>query len=330
MKSGQFRPRPKNSLLGFFDLMLDSGLILRGCALHLSHGKHWVGLPARPYTEPSGAATWAAIVDFRDRRTRDSFQQQATAAALSFRQRGSGMIAADPTAIEAFRLKLHAAGFAPLPLNGKKPFLVGWQRLGDATDHEIRRWTRTRPAETNTGILTRTSPAFDVDILDPEAAAAVERLARSASRRSASFRFVSAICPNAPFLSAPTRRSQKICDQLHRAVWRGGKARSAGGRPASGGRRNSSATPTSLIDWFGPRPANRARGPALTTSRGASADRRRGRASGSRLRVRRKKPSRRRRRRRTAQPAARRPTGIDFADHDSPRRLGDETRQDPA
>jgi hypothetical protein len=81
-------------------------------------------------------------------------------------------------AIEAFRLQLRASGFSPLPLNGKRALMEGWARLGDATDHEIRRWTRTRSAETNTGILTRTSPAFDIDILDPEAAEAVERLAR--------------------------------------------------------------------------------------------------------------------------------------------------------
>lgn len=84
----------------------------------------------------------------------------------------------DPTAIEALRLKLRAAEFPPVPLNGKIPPGKGWQRLGDATDHEIRRWRRTSPACTNTGVLTRRSPAFDIDILDPEAAQAVEDLVR--------------------------------------------------------------------------------------------------------------------------------------------------------
>ena len=93
----------------------------------------------------------------------------------------------DPTAIEAFRLQLRAGGFSPLPLNGKRALMEGWARLGDATEHEIRRWTRTRPAETNTGVLTRTSPAFDIDILDPEAAEAVERLARERFEESGVF-----------------------------------------------------------------------------------------------------------------------------------------------
>ena len=93
----------------------------------------------------------------------------------------------DPAAIEAFRLQLRAGGFSPLPLNGKRALMEGWARLGDATDHEIRRWTRTRSAETNTGVLTRTSPAFDIDILDPEAAEAVERLARERFEESGVF-----------------------------------------------------------------------------------------------------------------------------------------------
>ena len=77
-----FRSRQENTLVGS-STCARQWLILRGCALHLSHGKHWVGLPAKPYTDPNGAATWAAIVDFRDRRTRESFQRQATAAALA-------------------------------------------------------------------------------------------------------------------------------------------------------------------------------------------------------------------------------------------------------
>jgi hypothetical protein len=86
--------------------------------------------------------------------------------------------APNPTATEAFRLKLRAAGFPPVPVNGKIPPGKGWQRLGDATEHEIRRWTRAWPAASNTGILTRTTPALDVDVLDPEAAEAIERFVR--------------------------------------------------------------------------------------------------------------------------------------------------------
>jgi Bifunctional DNA primase/polymerase, N-terminal len=84
----------------------------------------------------------------------------------------------DPAEIEAYRLQLRAAGFAPIPITGKAPLLKDWQKLGDATEHQIKGWSRVCPAATNTGMLTRTTPSLDVDILDPEAAEAVERLAR--------------------------------------------------------------------------------------------------------------------------------------------------------
>jgi bifunctional DNA primase/polymerase-like protein len=76
------------------------------------------------------------------------------------------------------RLTLHRAGFTPLPVVGKRPILDGWQKHTDVTAHEIERWTRACPAAENTGILTRLAPVLDIDIVDPEAAEAVERLAR--------------------------------------------------------------------------------------------------------------------------------------------------------
>ena len=76
------------------------------------------------------------------------------------------------------RLTLHRAGFTPLPVVGKRPIIDGWQKHTDVTAHEIDRWTRACPAAGNTGILTRLAPVLDVDILDPEAAEAVENLVR--------------------------------------------------------------------------------------------------------------------------------------------------------
>ena len=84
----------------------------------------------------------------------------------------------DLAIIEAYRLKLRACGFAPVPCVGKAPPMAGWQRLGDSTEHEIRRWTWSYSGAINTGVLTRLNPALDLDILDEEAAAAAEALAR--------------------------------------------------------------------------------------------------------------------------------------------------------
>ena len=65
----------------------------------------------------------------------------------------------------ARRLAMRAHGYSPLPLNGKAPKIASWQKRSDATDREIIAWARVRPAETNTGLLTRNNPAFDIDIL---------------------------------------------------------------------------------------------------------------------------------------------------------------------
>jgi hypothetical protein len=73
---------------------------------------------------------------------------------------------------------LHQGGFNPLPLSGKRPAFEGWQKRTDATEHEISYWERSYPAAENTGVLTKFAPTFDIDVLDHEAAAAVERLAR--------------------------------------------------------------------------------------------------------------------------------------------------------
>ena len=79
---------------------------------------------------------------------------------------------------EAVRRQLISAGYSPVPCVGKAPCLKGWQTLVEPTLAEIEFWTRTAPAATNTGVLTRLTPALDIDILDPDAAAAVEALAR--------------------------------------------------------------------------------------------------------------------------------------------------------
>jgi len=86
------------------------------------------------------------------------------------------MAAAPPTAI---RLQLKAAGFSPLPLNGKAPSSVeGWQNKHGATAEEIRLWEKLYPYDHNTGLLTRLVPTIDIDIMHPEAAEAIEALAR--------------------------------------------------------------------------------------------------------------------------------------------------------
>jgi hypothetical protein len=80
----------------------------------------------------------------------------------------------------AYRKQLHSAGYSPLPVNGKAPPLPGWQDVL-ATPEVINGWEDKYPDATNTGILTRTTPAIDIDVLD---SAVADELQKLAERRS--------------------------------------------------------------------------------------------------------------------------------------------------
>src|SRR5262245_33782837 len=85
-----------------------------------------------------------------------------------------GAIGARPAMTDPadIRRALLAAGFSPLPLRGKKPAFDGWQKKLETNDEEIRLWDSMWPDATNTGILTKFTPAIDIDIMVPDAAAA--------------------------------------------------------------------------------------------------------------------------------------------------------------
>src|SRR6516162_3347347 len=72
------------------------------------------------------------------------------------------------------RLRLRAGGYCPIPVQGKIPASSAWQKKNDANSDEIELWALTYPYASNTGILTALTPCIDIDILDPDAAEAVE------------------------------------------------------------------------------------------------------------------------------------------------------------
>lgn len=84
-------------------------------------------------------------------------------------------VAPTPTAL---RLSLLENGYAPLPIEGKRPPLKDWQKKTATNAAEIELWEKIYPQATNTGILTQLTPTLDIDITHPEAAEAVEALAR--------------------------------------------------------------------------------------------------------------------------------------------------------
>jgi hypothetical protein len=74
-----------------------------------------------------------------------------------------------------YRKKLLAAGYLPIPVNGKAPAIQGWSDIR-ATGPLIDRWADQYPSATNTGIITADTPAIDIDVLDSAVADELHRM----------------------------------------------------------------------------------------------------------------------------------------------------------
>ncbi len=75
-----FRPMTKNTLRGFADVRIDSGLIIKDVTVHTKNGKSWAGLPAKPQvtegkikTGDNGKALYVAILEWEDRDLSERF-----------------------------------------------------------------------------------------------------------------------------------------------------------------------------------------------------------------------------------------------------------------
>jgi hypothetical protein len=95
------------------------------------------------------------------------------------------------TDAQTLRHQLRAAGYCPIPLYGKEPpikndkrrnnpyrGLADWEQLTEVTREQIDMWSKVWPDSINTGVLTFDMPTLDIDILDEEAARAIEDFAR--------------------------------------------------------------------------------------------------------------------------------------------------------
>jgi hypothetical protein len=83
---------------------------------------------------------------------------------------------AHAAALTPLRLRLRANGYPPVPAHQKRVLLRDWTAKGTAGDEEIASWEQDYPAWTNTGILTAATPALDIDLRNPEAAARIDDL----------------------------------------------------------------------------------------------------------------------------------------------------------
>jgi hypothetical protein len=64
----------KNSLVGFFDLQMPSGLIVRGAMLFEKAGKRWVGFPSKEWVKADGTKSYSPLLEFTSREIADKFQ----------------------------------------------------------------------------------------------------------------------------------------------------------------------------------------------------------------------------------------------------------------
>jgi hypothetical protein len=88
-----FRALKSNTLIGFVTVTIPE-LHLRICDLtvHESHGKRWIGLPARPQVDRDGSVrrdergkvAYAPTMQFTDAATRARFSERVIAALLEF------------------------------------------------------------------------------------------------------------------------------------------------------------------------------------------------------------------------------------------------------
>ena len=83
-----FKPLARGSMLGFADLQMPSGLILKGCSLLESNGRRWVNPPGRPQLDAdrkamlddAGKIIYAVSIDFSTKAIRSRWSAEAVAA----------------------------------------------------------------------------------------------------------------------------------------------------------------------------------------------------------------------------------------------------------
>jgi hypothetical protein len=86
-----FKPRRSHSLYGLADLVIpELRLRVREATVHQSHGRRWIGLPAKPQIDREGRVrhdergkpAYVSILQFTDRDTGDAFSARAIAALI--------------------------------------------------------------------------------------------------------------------------------------------------------------------------------------------------------------------------------------------------------
>jgi hypothetical protein len=80
-----FKPLRSHSLIGFADLLIpELRLRIKEASVHQSHGKRWIGLPAKPQIDREGRVRhddrgktlYTNVLQFTDKTTSDAFSER--------------------------------------------------------------------------------------------------------------------------------------------------------------------------------------------------------------------------------------------------------------
>jgi hypothetical protein len=91
VKVENFKSLRSNTLFGFATIVIpELHLRINDVTVHESHGKRWIGLPAKPQIEREGAVrrddrgkiAYSVVLQFTDRATSDAFSARVIAALL--------------------------------------------------------------------------------------------------------------------------------------------------------------------------------------------------------------------------------------------------------
>ena len=66
MRIVTFRQYEKNTLKGFLEVELPSGMLIRDISWHQRDDKEWISLPSRKFEKQDGSDGWSNLVDFVD------------------------------------------------------------------------------------------------------------------------------------------------------------------------------------------------------------------------------------------------------------------------
>jgi hypothetical protein len=68
------KPMRKGTLIGFVDLEMPSGLIVRGLMLFEKNNKKWCSFPSKEFTKQDGTKGYSPLLEFSSRDISDRFQ----------------------------------------------------------------------------------------------------------------------------------------------------------------------------------------------------------------------------------------------------------------